>query len=68
MPKKSSNPDDRMTRYQRKLLKELEELASIVNLDYWNIATYHRKVRSPVLEMMRRKMILSDVVIWALIG
>jgi hypothetical protein len=53
---------DRLTATQRKLKKELEEIAEIVKVDYWNIYKWERVARTPVLEVMKRELIRGEVV------
>src|SRR5579884_1480979 len=53
---------DRMTRHQRQLLDQIEEMASLLKLDYHDIAKYERDARTPVLELMRRRLVISEVV------
>jgi len=56
------SPRDRLTRHQSRLVQELDELADVIGLDYQNIGAYEREARTPYLEMMRRKFILSEVI------
>jgi hypothetical protein len=53
---------DALTAYQRKLQKELAEIAEIVRIDYWNIHKWERVARTTVLEVMRRELIRGEVI------
>jgi hypothetical protein len=53
---------DGLTKRQRALKKELERIAGIVRVDYWNILERERAARTPVLEVMRRELIRGEVV------
>jgi hypothetical protein len=59
---KTTNAGDRLTPRQHRLVRELEEIASLLKLDYGNIKSYERAARTPLLEMMRRKVIISEVI------
>jgi hypothetical protein len=41
---------------------EVEEIASLLKLDWANINSRERDARTPLLEMMRRTLIVSEVV------
>lgn len=53
---------DRLTQRQRKLIDELEEIARIVRVDYWNIREREKEARTPVLEVMKRELIRGEVI------
>jgi hypothetical protein len=53
---------DDLTLKQRRLFQELEEIALLLRLDYQGVKSYKRDARTPLLEMMRRKLILSEVI------
>lgn len=53
---------NRLTQRQRKLIGELEKIASIVRVDYWNIRDRERGARTPVLEVMKRELIRGEVI------
>lgn len=53
---------DRLTAKQKDLLKELEEISSIVRVDYWNIKERQRNARTAVLEVMKRELVRGEVV------
>jgi hypothetical protein len=52
----------RLTQKQRKLIGELEKVASIVRIDYWNIRDREKEARTPVLEVMMRELIRGEVI------
>ena len=62
MPKKTAKSADRLTAHQLKVFREVEEIASMIKLDYPYILAYERDARTPIIEHMRRKMILSEVI------
>lgn len=62
MPKRSPRSVDRLTAYQLRVFREVEEIARMVKLDYPYILAYERDARTPIIEHMRRKMILSEVI------
>jgi hypothetical protein len=62
MAKINSKSTDRLTRHQRRLVAEIEEIASMLKLDYADIKSYERAARTPLLEMIRRRLILSEVI------
>ena len=51
-----------LTPKQRKLCKELEEISEVVRVDYWNILSWSPKVRTTVLEVMKRQLIRGEIV------
>jgi hypothetical protein len=53
---------DTLTKRQRDLRKELEKIAEIVRIDYWNILEREKAARTPVLEVMRRELIRGEIV------
>ncbi len=55
---------ERLTKRQRGLVDELHALADLFGLDYTNITKYDREARTPFLEVMKRKMVLAQVVTW----
>jgi len=62
MPKKTRKSADRLTGHQLKVFREVEEIAHMIKLDYPYILAYKRAARTPTIEHMRRKMILSEVI------
>jgi hypothetical protein len=53
-----------LTRKQRHLLREIEQLAELFSLDYSNIDEYKPKARTPMLEVMKNKLVRGQVIIW----
>jgi hypothetical protein len=62
MPKKTRKSADTLTAHQLRVFREVEEIASMMKLDYPYILAYERDARTPIIEHMRRKMILSEVI------
>ena len=52
-----------ITRMQRRLRTEVEQIAATVKLDIWNIEQYHPTVRTVALDIMRPKLIRGEVII-----
>jgi hypothetical protein len=50
------------TQQQRQLIAELEELATMVSLDYWNIDDYPRHERTTRLQLTMRQIVISAVI------
>jgi hypothetical protein len=61
MPK-AKHKRDELTRHQRRLVEELDAIASLLKLDYEDITSYERDARTPLLERMRRQFIIGEVV------
>lgn len=53
---------NRLTRKQKRLIKELDEIMQTQGLDYWNIARYEKEARTPTLESIKREVIKGVVV------
>jgi len=53
---------DSLTAKQKKLIDDLEEIAQIVRVDYWNILQRERDSRTAVLEVMKRELIRGEVI------
>lgn len=51
-----------LTKRQRKLITELEDLSSLLRLDYQNIEDYEPESRTPRLERMKRHFVVGEVV------
>jgi hypothetical protein len=52
-----------LTRRQRQLQAEIEEIAAAVNMDHWNIETdYEPELRSVMLELMKDQMVRGVVI------
>lgn len=47
---------------QRRLKNELDEIAEIVGVDYWNIRNYEREAWTPKLQVMKRQLVRGEVV------
>ncbi len=52
----------RLTRHQRRLLSELEEIAALTRLDYTNIREYDPEERTARLRFMKNQLIRSQVI------
>jgi hypothetical protein len=52
-----------LTSKQRRLRKEIEEIASLINMDHWNIDAYDPPVRTTFLELMKNNLVRSHVII-----
>jgi hypothetical protein len=51
-----------LTAKQKRLRVEIEEIASVVQMDHWNITTeYAPKLRTTFLELTVRKLVLAQV-------
>ena len=61
-PKTKGKSTDMLTGYQLRLVNELEEIASLLKVNYQDIRSYERDARTPLLELMRRKFIISEVI------
>jgi hypothetical protein len=57
-------PNERLTRKQKALVKELRELAEAFNLDYENILSYEPEARTATLKLMRDKIVRAQVLMW----
>jgi hypothetical protein len=62
MTQQARKSTDRLTQRQRRLAAEIEEIAVLLRLDYPNITSYQRDARTPLLEMIQRKLIISEVI------
>jgi hypothetical protein len=52
-----------LTPKQRKLVAEIESIASIVHMDHWNILSYTRGSRTTCLELMKNKLVRSEIIL-----
>ena len=52
-----------LTRKQRRLRSEIEEIASAVDMDHWNIEQYDPEQRDVFLELMKDKLVRSEVIL-----
>lgn len=55
--------NDKLTTTQRRLQKEIEEIASAVNMDHWNILGYEPESRTTYLRLVKRKLVIGDIII-----
>lgn len=55
---------DSLTTKQRRLVREIEQIAETFSLDYQAIRRYEREARTPVLEIMKNKLVRGQVVLW----
>lgn len=62
MPTTKRESADWLTAHQLRIFREVEEIAHMIKLDYPYILAYRRGTRTPIIEHMRRKMILSEVI------
>ena len=51
-----------LTPKQRKLIAEIEAIASIVHMDHWNILSYAHDSRTTCLEIIKNKLVRSEVI------
>ena len=52
-----------LTPKQRRLRKEIEDVAAIIDLDHWNILNYAPDTRTVFLELMKNKLIRGHVIV-----
>jgi hypothetical protein len=52
-----------LTSTQRRLRAEIEEIASVINLDHWNIEEYKAERRTTQLKLMKDQLIRSEIII-----
>ncbi|TMH44051.1 MAG: hypothetical protein E6H54_09855 [Betaproteobacteria bacterium] len=55
---------DLLTAKQRRLVHEIEQIAETFSLDYQDIRRYEREARTPVLEIMKNKLVRGQVILW----
>jgi hypothetical protein len=51
-----------LTRAQAKLRNSIEDIASLISMDHWNIDDYEEGARTPYLLKMQRQLVLSEVI------
>ncbi len=51
-----------LTKYQKRLVRELRELYALLSLDFYDIKSYGTKQRTTRLELMKRAAIRAEVV------
>jgi hypothetical protein len=61
-PKRTRKSADKLTAHQLRVFREVEEIAYMIKLNYPYILAYKRDARTLILEHMRRKMILSEII------
>ena len=52
-----------LTRWQKRTIKELDEIYAGIGIDYWDIEDYDRESRSAVLELQKRKAIVGGIIV-----
>jgi hypothetical protein len=52
----------RLTKKQRELREDLDNIARTIGVDYWNILDREPEARTPVLEVTKREMIRGEIV------
>jgi hypothetical protein len=55
-------PAAKLTSKQRRLQAEIEDISSFVHMDHYNILEYPEESRTTHLELMRRQLILGEIV------
>jgi hypothetical protein len=55
---------DLLTAKQRRLVREIEQIAETFTLDYHDIRRYEPEARTPVLEIMKNKLVRGQVILW----
>ena len=55
---------DPLTAKQRRLIHEIEQIADTFGLNYQDIRNYEREARTPVLEIMKNKLVRGQVILW----
>jgi len=55
---------NRLTKKQKNLFKELEGIAELFGVDYANIIDYEQAARTPLLEIMKSKIVRGQVILW----
>jgi hypothetical protein len=51
-----------LTKYQRRLVNELQQIYDLLDLDFYDIKSYEREERTTRLELMRRKVARAEVI------
>ena len=54
----------KVTRKQKQLIDELDQLTELFDLDYWNIESYPEGAWTTFLELMKSKIVRSQIIIW----
>ena len=55
-------PIRKLTPKQNRLKTEIEELSAFVQMDHWNILHYQQESRTTILELMKKQLIVGDIV------
>jgi hypothetical protein len=53
---------DRLTPKQQRLQREIEDIASIMAMDHWNILDYDPEARTIRLELVKNRLVRSDII------
>lgn len=51
-----------LTAKQRRLRREIEEIATAIEMDHWNIEQYDEDARTVMLELMRNQLVRGEIV------
>ena len=51
-----------LTKKQKRLQKEIDEIASVVGMDHWNISQYEAAARTPVLKSILNNLIRGEII------
>jgi hypothetical protein len=54
---------DRLTPKQQRLRREIEDIASIMAMDHWNILNYDAEARTTRLELAKNRLVRGDIII-----
>ena len=52
-----------LTPKQKRLMKELDSISSLIGMDYWEIGKYSKESRTGILEFQRRQAITGQIII-----
>jgi len=52
-----------LTKKQRRLRTEIEEIADVIGMDHWKIEAYTPDTRTVFLELIRNKLVRSEIII-----
>jgi hypothetical protein len=51
-----------LTPTQRRLKREIEEIAELIRMDHWNITQYDEEARTPKLGVMKMQMVRGEII------
>lgn len=51
-----------LTAKQKRVMKELDDIFSVIGMDYWRIEEYRKESRSGILDMQKRKAITGQII------